>query len=120
MGPARPRPEDVDLATALQVVARHVLAIHPYSQGIRVVSHHPDGDAVIPVPFESCGDSIEDQVSEMLGKFKPGVWVGAKAIAAELDKDANNGAFKRTLARMAKEHKVESNRNLGYRLPVSG
>lgn len=109
--------DETDLATALDAIAGRMLSFYPQAQTIRIVATGPDGEAVIPVPLGPRGESIASDVIEFLGRLKPGEWANAKTIAAALDKDPNNGSLKRCLADLAARQMIESNRNLGYRLP---
>lgn len=117
MASERGKGDETDLATALETVAARMLVIYPKVHSIRIVGHGPDGEAVIPVPLGPRGESIASDVIEFLGRLKPGEWANAKTIAAALDKDPNNGSLKRCLADLAARQMIESNKNLGYRLP---
>ncbi len=116
MSVAKPKNE-LDLQSAYQVIAAHVLGIYPHANAIRMVVSGPDGKAVFPVPMAPAFDDLEASIISTLNMIKIGEWMQKKTLAANVDKDPNNGAFSRLLADMAKRGVIESNRNLGYRLP---
>lgn len=118
MNAAKPRIEG-DLQAAYQVVVAHALSVYPHANSVRVVIDGPDGKAVLPVPMAPAFDDLKANVIATLKMLKPGEWMLKKTIAANVDRDPNNGALGRLLAQMAKDSEIESNRNLGYRLPQS-
>lgn len=106
-----------DLETTFETITSRMLSIYPHCHSIRIVGVGPDGEAVIPVPMGPMADTLERQILGALARFKPGEWIAGKELAGLLDKDVSNGHFRKTLARMSRDEEIESNKNLGYRLP---
>lgn len=108
--------EGADLAAAYDLIVGKVLSVFPQATSIRIVAQGPDGDASIPVPMGPASDDLETVIVEVLGRLKSGEWMPGKSLAPAVGVDRENGHFQRTTSKLVKSGRVESNRNLGYRL----
>jgi hypothetical protein len=96
--------------------------LYPNASGCRIVIEVPDGfggvvESSFAVPMgEDEPDDLEGMVLAVLGRLKPGEWIGGFALANESGTDVNNGNFRRLLGRLKRCGRVETDRKSGYRL----
>lgn len=117
MSTEKKRTEESELSAAYEAVVKQMLTIYPRAQTIRIVADGPDGKAGFPLPMTPSFDDLESAVIASLGRIRPGEWMPKKTLAADVERDTNNGAFCRLLADLAKRAVIESNTNRGYRMP---
>jgi hypothetical protein len=90
----------------------------PAAVAVKLVVEVAAGDGVVrgsipliePVPL---GETAEEALAVLL-RLKPDQWMGAAALAAELDLMKDDREFKDAIAELKAAKKIESNRRSGY------
>jgi hypothetical protein len=116
-GPARPETE-APAPTPFEAVGRLVQSVDPHAVRCRIVWETEDGEeGSIPVPLRGAAtDEMQAAVLDVLGRLKPGEWMGGKALAGECDTTRDAGNFRRAVAALRDANRIEANRNRGYRM----
>ncbi len=105
-----------------RAVAEYALRMRPNATACSIVIESEDGDGrtirdVIAVPLTGRGaDDLQSAIVAALQKLRPGEWIRGKSLASEVDSDHTSGHFYRTIAQLRESGRLESNKNLGYRL----
>lgn len=95
--------------------------MHPGVRNLRIVGEVPAAGGVqtvrLPVPDEAVPADLAAGILKVLAKLRPGEWMKGRNVAWEIDEDLDHkgGSFKRAVAELIEDDKIESGR-LGYRL----